>query len=125
MEEYFYVELLREIKAFKNKYGNEHTLMKYEDYVLKLNEPNLSYNFVKLVEGANIIRHQLVVVINGSSRIIYEFARDIEGADIDGLYRVVEGLEDEYYIKAFKTNIIDRRKEQQTNKVVRQIGVRK
>ena len=115
MDKYFYVELINEIKGFKNKYGDKHALMKYEEYVLKLNEPNLSYNFVKLVEGADVKRHEDIIMESKSPRICFLFAKDIEGADTDALYEVVKNSGDEYYIRIFKTDAIDKKEIEKLN----------
>ncbi len=65
-----------EIFEFCIRYGPESTIKKYENDILELRSPNLSYHFCMDVPGANIRKHALMVLDCDDHLCMIAFARD-------------------------------------------------
>ena len=68
--------LMYEIFEFCIRYGPESTIKKYENDILDLRSPYLSYHFCTDVPGANIKKHALVVLDCDDHLCMISFARD-------------------------------------------------
>lgn len=80
--------LIESIDNYKDKMGNLSTIEKYEQKVLDLKNPRLSYEFA-LIEGANIKAHENIVVESNDLGYIYLFARNIKGSNKERLSKII------------------------------------
>ena len=50
--------IFEKIKKYYADYGAQKTILNFEDDILKLNRPYLSYCFARSIEGANVKAHE-------------------------------------------------------------------
>ncbi len=96
--------ILEKIERYYKNYGTKRTKLNFEDDILKLNSPNLSYWFAKNIEGSNIKAHEQIVLESKNPKWCYKFARDVKGSDIDSLEHAShEASEHDYDFESLKT----------------------
>ena len=95
MEKFFFKilttesELIYFIRKFNDTNGSKKTIEAYEQSILELKNPKLSFYFAKEIKGANIKEHEQVVLDSKSPEWNYYFSREIEGADIEEHRKVI------------------------------------
>lgn len=82
-------KLIKNIKEYYKSYGAKKTILNFEDDILKLNNPLLSYWFARNIKGANIKAHEQVVLASKDPEYCCWFACYIKGSNIKALKQVV------------------------------------
>ena len=77
------------ILNYLNEFGPAATIKEYEEKVLNLNNPELSYYFAANVPGCNLKAHEQIVRNSRNVQYIYLFA-DIKGADAKSLLNLIK-----------------------------------
>lgn len=94
------------IEKYKNIFGAEKTIKKYEKAVLNEKNAELSLGFARKIEGADIKAHAKIVLDSEDFQYNYIFARDVEGADIKAHAEIILKWKDLYYNYKFASNIL-------------------
>lgn len=92
------------IMEFKKLYGDYNTVKKFEDRVIKLGIPKLSYLFMKNIEGSNKKAHTKIILSSNDLNLIYETAK-IRGVNIIELGRSIINSNDSYFNYLFARDI--------------------
>ena len=71
--------------------------LKLEDEILECDNPELSFWYAYCIPGADIEKHQQVVLNSNQPSWCYKFACYIEGADVIALTNVVKESDDPHY----------------------------
>lgn len=84
---------IREIINFLN-YEREHfgvtpLFEKIDRMCIKRNQPILSYNLAKHVDGVDFDAHQQVVINSHDAMLMYSFAKRVKGADKDKIRNAI------------------------------------
>ena len=98
-------ELIADIIDMSYEKGDKYVLDNLEESILKINNPNLSYNFARYIGGADIKAHAQVVLDSKNPEYNYNFARYIEGADIEAHAQVVLDSKDPEYNYRFAQDV--------------------
>lgn len=98
-------ELIGNIIRFKNKFGDEETIEKFEQKILDLNNYKISYLFARDIKGADIKSHGHIVIDSNNIGFNYIFARDVEGADIKAHGQVIIDSKDTRFNELFARDI--------------------
>lgn len=97
------------IMEFKEKYGDYNTVKKFDERVIKLSIPRLSYLFLKNVEGCNKKAHTKIIISSNESKLIYETAK-IKGVNTSELAKAILTLKNPewnyYYARDIKDAIV-------------------
>lgn len=92
------------IIEFKKLYGDYDTIKKFEDRVIKLGIPKLSYLFMKNIEGSNKKAHTKIILSSNDLNLIYETAK-IRGVNIIELGKSIINSNDSYFNYLFARDI--------------------
>lgn len=92
------------IKEFKELYGDYNTVKKFEERVIKLGIPKLSYLFMKNIEGCNKKAHTRIILTSDDIKLIYDTAK-IKGVNVLELGKKVIGSKDLDYNYYFARDI--------------------
>ena len=98
-------KILEKIKKYCENYGAKKTILNFEEDILKLNSPNLSYYFACDIEGSNIKAHEQVVLESKDPEWCYYFALNIKEANIKALEQVVLESKKTVWCRLFSENI--------------------
>ena len=92
------------IKEFKTLYGDYNTIKKFEERVIKLGIPKLSYLFMKNIEGSNKKAHTKIILSSSDPKLIYETAK-IKGVNVLELGKSIINSKDVNYNYLFARDI--------------------
>ncbi len=81
-------------------------ISKLEDAIIKCGNGEYIYYFARDVQGANITKLENALIRCGDAQDIYLFTRYVKGADLAELWRAMQATNDDYWINAFKFNIL-------------------
>ena len=76
-----------------------------ENKVIKTENADCIYNFAKDIKGANIEKLENAIIATQNVGYIYDFARDVEGANIEKLENAIIETKDAEYIYNFAKNV--------------------
>lgn len=92
------------IMEFKERYGDYLTVKKFEDRVISLNMPRLSYLFMKNVSGVNKKVHTNIVLSSNDPDLIYNTAK-IKGVNTHLLEGAILSFNSPYYSYLYARDI--------------------
>ncbi len=95
-------QVMFNISDFQLYFGSKKTVELFEDKILEIENPYLSYWFVTQFKEADIKAHEQIVLKKGTAKINYLFTRDVEGADVKAHEKVIleEGTAQDNYLFA-------------------------
>ncbi len=92
------------IMEFKKRFGDYDTIKKFEERVIKLGIPKLSYLFIKNVEGTNKKAHTKIILTSNDPKLLYETAK-IKGVNTIELSKAIVDTKDAYYNFLFAKDV--------------------
>ena len=92
-------ELDKKILEFKQFAEKE--IKKEEEIIIKSKNPKAIYEFAKNVDGANILKLEDAIIATGDAEYIYYFARDVKDANIKKLEDAIMETKNAKYICCF------------------------
>ena len=98
-------EIFEKIKEYYKNYGAQKTILNFEDDILNLNRPYLSYRFARSIEGANIKVLEQVVLESKDPKWCYNFAKNIKEANVKAHEQIVLESKDPYWCFYFARNV--------------------
>ncbi len=105
--------LIKSIIIYKNTYGINATRYEFEDKIIAMNNPSLSY-FFRLEMESTRYEHDLIVSNSKDPELIYNYALNVKNADIKLLQNALLGLKDIIssqtyfkYLNLFLKNILN------------------
>ena len=99
-------EIIQNIESVQMQFGNRRVIELFEENILKVKNPELSYLFVSKFAEADMKAHEQVVLESKDPEWNYKFVRYIKGADIPAHRNVVINSGSPFWIKEFKDNIV-------------------
>ncbi len=91
--------ILKKISKYCESYGAKKTILNFEEDILKLNNPFLSYWFAGSIKGANIKALEKIVLESKDSEWCYRFSKEVniskhlqEKKDINSIKQLVKTL---------------------------------
>ncbi len=80
--------LKEKLQKYYQEYGSEDTINQFEEDILNIHDPELSYFFADTI-GGNVARHGKIVIESKNPEYNYSFAKFVSGADIKAHEQVV------------------------------------
>lgn len=94
------------IMEFKEKYGDYLTVKKFEERIINLKIPKLSYLFMKNISGVNKKAHTNIILSSNDPKLIYETAK-IKGVNTKLLENAILSFNSPYYSYIYARDITD------------------
>ena len=88
-------------KILEFKQFAEKEIKKEEEIIIKSKNPKAIYEFAKNVDGANILKLEDAIIATGAAEYIYYFARDVKDANIKKLEDAIMETKNAKYICCF------------------------
>ena len=83
-------EIMFYIKAVvRDSWGDKQVIILFEEKILKVKNPELSWLFAKNIKGANVKAHGQIILDSKDPELNYYYARDVVGADIKAQEQIV------------------------------------
>ena len=100
------VIIMRKTKGF-NVFPLDGGALLIEQQILSYKDPQLSYAFARWVVGADVKKHEQVILDSGNLEWNLKFAKDVEGADIKSHEKIIIDSRNPEWCFRFATEVKD------------------